>query len=627
MNLDNLNDRQKEAVLTNSSKIMVIAGAGSGKTKVLTTRFAYLIKEKNINPENILALTFTNKASKEMKERIEKATDINQKEIQAMTFHSFCVKVLRKYINQIESSYNLNFKIASADDTKKYLSDIIEENDYDVKEFQKILNIRNKNILINEKALNPIINKIIDEFNLFLKSNNILIFDDLLIYTYLLFTTKENITKKYQEQLKYIMVDEYQDTDNIQYEIIKMLACDNNLFIVGDDFQAIYSFRNANIKNIKKFQKDFPNYQLIILNQNYRSTPEILNVANFVIKNNKDQIEKDLFTNNNSGEIPSYEKSNFYCDEAKRIVFKIQELVKKGYEYKDIAILYRINNLSRNFEDELIINKIPYLIYNGTSFYERQEIKDLISFLYLIVDEYDNLSFRRIINKPKRKLGDALINKLELQAINNQGEKYSLLKECKNSENKELKLFYENIYNIKSLYLNNYFKISDIINYIISNMNYASHLTYLGSNDTNDRYANIDEFKVILKEYDENNLIESKPHTIEYIFEVLQNIQLFSKEDLKEEQNAINLMTVHASKGLEFKIVFLPALEEGIFPSKKATLEEEIEEERRLFYVGVTRAKEKLYLSSSKERVMYGSQLIEYPSRFVKESINTIAFK
>lgn len=627
MNLDNLNDRQKEAVLTNSSKIMVIAGAGSGKTKVLTTRFAYLIKEKNISPENILALTFTNKASKEMKERIEKVTDINQKEIQAMTFHSFCVKVLRKYINQIESSYNLNFKIASADDTKKYLSDVIEENDYNVKEFQKILNIRNKNILTNEKTLNPIINKIIDEFNLFLKSNNILIFDDLLIYTYLLFTAKENITKKYQEQLKYIMVDEYQDTDNIQYEIIKMLACDNNLFIVGDDFQAIYSFRNANIKNIKKFQKDFPNYQLIILNQNYRSTPEILNVANFVIKNNKDQIEKDLFTNNNSGEIPSYEKSNFYCDEAKKIVFKIQELIKKGYEYKDIAILYRINNLSRNFEDELIINKIPYLIYNGTSFYERQEIKDLISFLYLIVDEYDNLSFRRIINKPKRKLGDALINKLELQAINNQGEKYSLLKECKNSENKELKLFYENIYNIKSLYLNNYFKISDIINYIISNMNYASHLTYLGSNDTNDRYANIDEFKVILKEYDENNLIESKPHTIEYIFEVLQNIQLFSKEDLKEEQNAINLMTVHASKGLEFKIVFLPALEEGIFPSKKATLEEEIEEERRLFYVGVTRAKEKLYLSSSKERIMYGSQLIEYPSRFVRESINTIAFK
>ena len=634
--LSNLNDKQKDAVLCEKDKIMVMAGAGSGKTKVLTTRIAYLIKEKNIKPENILALTFTNKASNEMKERIEKVTNISKKEIQAMTFHSFCVKVLRKFVRKLNLNYTENFKILAPNDVKKVMSDLLEKNDIDVKKVNDVLTLRNA-VTFKNKSCSPKEKEVILEFNKYLIINNAMIFDDLLYYTYILLLKNIEVSIYYQNNLKYVLVDEYQDTDDIQYEILKIItAFHKKLFVVGDDFQAIYSFRDANVKNILKFQKDFPDFELIILNQNYRSTPEILNVANKVIKENKNQIEKDLFTNNLDGENPTFQKFNYYRDEAENIANLIVRLVNDGYQYKDITILYRNNSLSRSFEDELILNKIPYLVHNGTSFYERQEIKDLLSFLYVIADDYDNIAFKEVINKPKRKIGKAIINKLEDDAIKKQSANhYSLLLECKNSDNKELAKFYDDILKIRSCYFkqseddNPSFKLSDVINYIISYMNYASHLTYLGSSSTNDRHANVDELKVILQEYEKGDMLESEPNTNDFIFEVLQNILLFSKEDVSDEEgkDAVNLMTLHASKGLEFKVVFLPALEEGIFPSKHAESEEEIEEERRLFYVGVTRAKEKLYLSSVRERIIFGQRMLEYTSRFVSESSTTLKFR
>lgn len=625
IDIDLLNEKQKEAVLTESKKIIVIAGAGAGKTKVLTTRIAYLL-EKGAKAEEILALTFTNKASKEMKERIEKLTGINSKLINATTFHSFAVKVLRSFIEKLDIGFTKNFKIYDEDDTKKIMTKILEDNFISSKEYRNYLEIRR--LLLSGKKVKSFYDpRVIDEFDMIALKNNSLTFDDLLIYMYKCFQISK-ILEYYQHKFRYILSDEFQDTDPLQYKILKMLqGYYGNLFVVGDDWQNIYSFRGATNDIVFQFLRDFPDYHMVKLEQNYRSTPEIIDMANYVIKKNTKQMDKTLFTKNSSGEVPNYFFINNYKDEAEFITKEIKRLVSNGYEYKDIAILYRNNSLSRNFEDSFIRNNMPYIIYNGTSFYQREEIKDIIAYLRIITDDFDNFALERIINKPRRKIGLKSYEALVKRAIDIYGnQKYSILNACKSSDIKQENEFYQKVIEIRGKYLKEHssLKMSDLINYILVDLNYLDYVRTLKSSDTNDRYKNIDEFKTVVEEYERNGFYETLPNTLDFLNEFLQSISLYTNETPKgkdgEEKNQIKLMSVHASKGLEFRVVFLPALEETVFPNYRAEDESAIEEERRVFYVGVTRAKEKLFLSSAEERFSFGKVEYHNPSIFIGEA-------
>jgi len=637
--LDRLNDKQKEAVLADDNKILLVSAAGSGKTRVLTTKVAYLISEKGVSPSNILALTFTNKAAGEMKERVLNLVgDIDKQDINIMTFHSFGVKALRKFINRYDDNFNQNFIILDANDTKKLFQKVMKEaNDYlcdngiiapsdlpDDKEWEGYLEIRNDYLTRESKDyIDDIEQEYCERFNLFLEKNNSMTFDDLLIRTYLMFKNYPVSLQYYQTLFQYILVDEFQDTDDLQFEILTMLQEKNQrLFAVGDDWQAIYSFRKANPEIMLSFDKTFKDTHKIFMEQNYRSTPEIVELGNAIISYNKCQLKKDVFTENPSGDKPELICVARYQDEARYITYKIQELIRSGYNYSDIAILYRTNSLSRGFEDALLKARIPYRVHNGTGFYSREEIKDMLSFLSLIGNDYDNIAFERIINKPKRKIGAKTIDNLTQSAIeNSESNHYSLLKEIPNykgSGKDKFQVFYDQIIEIRQKYLNKEIKLSGIIKLILEKLDYTSYLDSLQTSEDNDRLGNVYEFATILKEYENQMNLESAEYTLEFINEIVQNITLFTTDIYDEEtgeKNVVTLMTMHASKGLEYPIVFLPALEKGIFPNPRG----DEEEERRLFYVACTRAEKKIFASYSIERYINGQLNYTTMSPYVNE--------
>lgn len=627
--LTGLNAAQKEAVTTTEGPVMVMAGAGSGKTKVLTTRIAYLISELGIPSSQILAVTFTNKAAREMKERIEKMLDIETKYMWVSTFHSFCTRLLRMEIEALDG-YTRSFNIIDDEDSNKIVKDLMKEeqiDEYKPKEIRNLIS-KNKNFTdfkIDDPHLNDIFTTIDDKYNKYLKANNLLDFDDLIIKTIELFKKNPTILEKYQNKFQYVLVDEFQDTNTLQYNLMFMLSARyHNIFVVGDDFQSIYSFRGAKIENINRFRNNFLEHKLILLEENYRSTNQILELANSIIKHNPNQIKKVMYTNNTDGQLPFYYHADSSYDEVMFVIDKIKELTTAGDNYNDFAILYRANYITRNFEDMLIRYQIPYKIYGGLSFFARKEIKDMVAYLRVLVHPEDNFSFRRIINEPKRKIGPTLLEKLAEQAQMND---ISLF-ECIDIYNMSsgmgvaaLKSFKDMMISIKAQ-LNN-IKLIDIVDILLRETGYEEALKK--DEDTYaDRIGNIKEFKSVLKEADEFY----DGDNIDKLELLLSDLALKTDNDNDdiENDNCIRLSTYHQVKGLEFKNVFMVAMEEEIFPSMNCREPYEIEEERRVCYVGITRAKKKLYITNAESRFLFGYQRSMLPSRFISE-MNKSLFK
>lgn len=626
--LNGLNERQLEAVTTTEGPVMVMAGAGSGKTKVLTTRIAYLISELGIPSTNILAVTFTNKAANEMKQRIEGMLSIETKYMWVSTFHSFCCRLLRLEIKALPP-YTSSFQILDEEDSLKVVKDIMKQAELDEfkpKEIRSLIS-KSKNFTdfrIDDPRLNNIFTIVLEKYEEFMKENNALDFDDLIIKTILLFQKNPSILQKYQNKFQYILVDEFQDTNTLQYNLIFMLSARyHNIFVVGDDFQSIYSFRGAKIENINRFRRDFLETKLILLEENYRSTKEILSLANCIIEHNPNQIKKVMFSKNKEGQMPFYYNADSSYDEVMFVIDKIKELVACGACYSDFAILYRSNYISRNFEDMLVRYQIPYKIYGGLSFFARKEIKDIIAYLRVIVYKNDDISFRRIINEPKRKIGPKMLENLTNIANENN---LSLFDSIEKYEGKgialdALKNFKSVINDIKAQLDN--VKLKDLVDIILENTGYEAELKK-DEDSYEDRIGNIKELKSVLKEADE--FYEGT--NLEKLELMLSDLALRTdnENDDVDKVDCVRLSTYHQVKGLEFTNVFMVAMEEGIFPSMNCTLPSEIEEERRICYVGITRAKEKLYLTSASSRFLFGQQSYMKPSRFISE-MNKELFK
>lgn len=614
--LDNLNEKQQEAVKETEGAVLVLAGAGSGKTKVLTTRVAYLINEKGVNPRNILAITFTNKAATEMKERISKMVE-NSNKIQISTYHSLGLLFIRENCEKL--NYQSNFTILDSEDALTLIKKIMKEKGIDDKAFnpRAIRNAINsaKNELIDAKsyekyALTEFEKKVYEVYLNYekrLKLGNSLDFDDLLMLPIILFKNNPDILSKYQDRFEYILIDEYQDTNYAQYMLSKLLSAKyKNIFVVGDIDQSIYAFRGANYKNILNFEKDYPNNKTILLEENYRSTKCILNVANDIIKNNKQRKEKNLWTQNNDGEKITYHKAENEKDEANYVKNEIQKLIDNGVEKSNIAVLYRTNAQSRIIEEELLHHNIPYKVVGSFYFYNRKEIKDLISYLKLIYNPHDDISLLRIINTPKRGIGLKTIENLTLKAI---------------SENKSI---YEAIDSGKELQFKNIIEkikqkqeelsLTELIDYILNETGLKQELENEKTIEAEIRLENLNEFKTVARNFEDKYGIIS-------LDEFLDSISLVSDiEEHKDNKDVITLMTIHSAKGLEFDYVFLMGMEETLFPHRNSLLDsEQIEEERRLCYVAVTRAKKKLYLTNARKRMIFGDISYNPPSRFINE--------
>lgn len=624
MELDTLNDKQKESVLTTEGPVMVMAGAGSGKTRVLTYRIAYLILELGILPSNILAVTFTNKAAREMRERISSLTNEDVKYMWISTFHSFCAKFLRIELDEYKG-YRKNFTIIDSDDSIKIIREIMKNEGIDQKEFNPktihsiISGIKNlepfstKNI-----GLQSCVNKVMDEYNKRLVKENLLDFDDLICLTLDMLKEYPQLLEKYQNKFEYILVDEFQDTNIIQYKLIKLLAKKRkNIFIVGDQDQSIYSFRGAKVGNIDLFLRDFENTKSILLEQNYRSTNPILKIANNVISNNCNRIKKNLFTDNTSDELPVYYHTQSGYDEVMFVIDKIKELHMAGYPYKDFAILYRANALSRQFEDMLVRYQIPYTIYGGLSFFERKEVKDMIAYMRLIINQDDDFSFKRVVNEPKRKIGDALIDKLTVAGLEHKESLFRAIDHIQPSGigYNNLISFKFNILELSEFLNDENTEFIAIIDEILNKTGYLNMLNNEGE-EGKERLDNVLELKSVLKEaYEYYEGSKS-----EILNQFLYDLALRTDVDNKNEAtDCIKLMTYHQAKGLEYRVVFMVAMEEGIFPSANCHTDDELEEERRVCYVGITRAKEKLYITNARTRFMYGNQQTTTPSRYIKE--------
>lgn len=626
--IENMNLKQKEAILTTEGAVMIIAGAGSGKTRVLTHRIAYLISEKNIYENNILAITFTNKAAKEMKERIYSLVGESAKYIWINTFHSLCVRILREHIELL--NYNKNFTILDSGEQKSIIKIILKElnysdDDYEPNAIIKIISnsknkyIKPKDMLEKSKfGFMKVVSEIYNEYENYLKRNSVLDFDDLIIKTIELFEKNNDILEIYQNKFKYIHVDEYQDTNVIQYKLIKLLSGKyKNICVVGDDDQSIYSWRGACSDNIKNFEKDFNNTKLIFLEQNYRSNTTILDVANNVIKNNNDRKEKKLWSNNLGGDKVVVYSAYNDLDESVFIANQIKMLKNRGIDFKDIAVLYRANYLSRTIENTFITNNIPYKLIGSLKFLQRQEVKDILSYLNVVVNKNDDFSLKRIINVPKRGIGSVALEKIEEYAKNNNISLYKTLMEIdKVGVSKKI------VNNINDLY-KMLEKYSDFSNYnideLIVGIYIESGYEYMlkNSNDeySENRIANISELVSSAKQYSEinNNLLD-----------YISDMSLTSDSDDENFENSVTLSTVHASKGLEYDTVFIVGLEENIFPSLRdiESIEDEkkqLEEERRLAYVAITRAKNRLFMSSTNRRLQFGNVKFNDISRFIKE--------
>lgn len=612
--LENLNEKQKEAVITTEGPVMVLAGAGSGKTRVLTNRVCNLISNYGIDPQSILAVTFTNKAAQEMKTRISKLLRKNTFDMWIHTFHSFCVRVLRSNIFNLKQ-HTSNFLILDTDDSIKIIKEVLKEKNLDTsikpttfqKEISKYKNFKDYVSYINHFDL------VYKSYEQKLNDNNSLDFDDLLLKTKELFLKFPDILDFYQEKFNYILVDEFQDTNYIQFELITMLARKhNNIFVVGDQDQSIYSFRGAVVENIDKFLQVYPMTKQILLEENYRSNKQILEIANNVIKNNVRRIDKTLYTNNTNDFKPIYFECNTSFDETRYVTDKIKDLVSTNqYQFKDITILYRNNYLSRNFEDNFVKENINYQIYGGLSFYQRKEIKDIIYYLRLAVDHTSNFVLKRIINEPKRKIGPSLVQKLEEKAKENNVSMFDaidLLKE-NTTGNKNLVEFKNMILEIRDQI--DELSFSEIVSYVYQVTGYENMLV---TDKEEERIENIKELFSVFAESEE----AYSGTNIEKLEQFLLDLSLKTDADNKNDnKNAVKMMTFHQAKGLEFKVVFMVALEDEIFPGN---LYEDIEEERRICYVGITRAMERLYLTNSTSRFLFGQTNHMTRSRFIKEA-------
>lgn len=615
MNLDLLNEKQKGAVVTTEGPVLVIAGAGSGKTRVLTTRVAYLVQEKKVNPSHILAITFTNKAAKEMKDRVIGMLGSVGYMISISTFHAFGLQLIKE--NYEELGYRPNFTIMDSDDTLTIIKKIIKELGYDPKEYNPKA-IRNKisgakNELMNAKeyekyaatTYEEVVVKVYERYEKRLKENNCFDFDDLLMKPIELFSNHAEILKKYQERFEYILIDEYQDTNQAQYVLTKMLSAKyKNICVVGDDSQAIYAWRGANYKNILNFEKDFQGTKVILLEENYRSTQNILNVANNIIKNNKQKKEKNLWTSNEEGVKIKYHKADNEKDEAFYVMNEIQNLLKQGIKENEIAVLYRTNAQSRNMEEALLKENIPYKVVGSFYFYNRKEIKDLICYLKLIYNTNDDVSFMRIVNVPKRGIGEKSLESLGLKAMN---ENCSLFEAITDGKLLSFKHMIEDMQKVDC-------SLTELVDFILEKTGIKEELEKEKTLEADIRLENLEEFKTITKTFEEKNGIIS-------LEDFLNEISLVSDiEEHKNNPDVVTLMTVHSAKGLEFEHVFLIGMEEGIFPHSNSLMDmEQIEEERRLCYVAVTRAKKTLHLVNARRRTIFGDMSYNMPSRFIDE--------
>ncbi|MBR3897770.1 MAG: UvrD-helicase domain-containing protein [Bacilli bacterium] len=617
MDLTGLNDMQKEAVEWEGGPLLVLAGAGSGKTRVLTTKVAYLVNDLGVDPYNVLAITFTNKAAKEMKERVKVMLGPDAYKIQISTFHSFGLLLIRE--NYEKLGFDKNFTILDSEDSLTIIKKILKDMNLDPKVYNP-RGIRNKisgakNELMDSKYYSRFANteyeeivlSVFERYERRLKKNNSLDFDDLLLMPIKLFKENKDILEKYQERFKYILVDEYQDTNEAQYRLIRMLGGKyRNVCVVGDLDQSIYGFRGANYRNILNFEKDYPDAKVIPLEENYRSTGNILNVANDIIKNNKNRKDKNLWTKNGDGPKIRYHRAFDEKDEANFVMNEIKKLIISGVNREDIAVLYRTNAQSRNMEEALLKENIPYKVVGSFYFYNRKEIKDLISYLKLIYNSNDDVSLMRIINVPKRQIGPKTIENLSSKAIDRGLSLYEAI-----DSGKELG-FKNIIEEIKEESEN--LSLTELVDLVLDRSGMKKELENTKTLEAEVRLENLEEFKSITKNFEENNGVVS-------LEEFLLEISLVSDiEEHKNSTDVVTLMTIHSAKGLEFDHIFLIGLEEGLFPHNNSMESpDEIEEERRLCYVAVTRAKKSLTLVNAKKRMLYGNTNSNLPSRFVSE--------
>ena len=636
MNLDTLNPAQREAVEKTEGPVLILAGAGSGKTRVLTTRIGHLIEDKGVQPANILAITFTNKAANEMRERVEETLESDASDMWISTFHSCCVRILRKDINRI--GYNRSFVIYDSADQVTLVKDCLKELNLNDKVFEPKMIISTisgaKDKLYDPKKFKAMhmndnrMSKIADIYALYqdrLKRNSALDFDDLIFKTVELLKSDKEVLDFYRNRFKYIMVDEYQDTSKAQYELIKILAKEHqNICVVGDDDQSIYGWRGADIRNILEFEKDYDDVHVVKLEQNYRSTQIILDAANTVISNNIERKRKRLWSEKKEGELikiqvaaDEVEESDFVAD----MIAKISR--EQNRSYKDFAVLYRANAQSRSVEDALNRSQIPYNIYGGTKFYERKEIKDLIAYLRVIQNPQDDISIKRIINVPRRGIGLRTIEKIEDRASLKQESIYSVLIDIETNSDISTKArnsiseFIDNVIGTLRT-MREVYPVSKLIEKVIESIDYYGYIDELYKGDkeeAEERKDNVKEFISVAMEFEQT----SEEKDLETF---LTGVALTSESSEDEEVDKVSLMTMHTSKGLEFPVVFIVGMEDGLFPIARAVRsmsDSEIEEERRLCYVGITRAKEILYLTLTQKRTLYGKTNPSIASRFMEE--------
>ncbi len=637
---DTLNDKQKEAVFCTQGSLLILAGAGSGKTRVLTHRIAYLIEEEGVNPYNIMAITFTNKAASEMRERVDKIVEYGSESIWVSTFHSACVRILRRYIDRL--NYDANFTIYDTDDQKQVVKEAIKNLNLDPKYYKEsavltaISNAKNELKYPKDYRMdNPGDFKvqkeadIYEEYQKILQKNNALDFDDLIFKCVELLRYNADVLEYYQNRFKYIMVDEYQDTNTAQFKLVHLLAQKyQNICVVGDDDQSIYKFRGANIGNILNFEKYFPNATVIKLEQNYRSTSNILDVANAVIKNNGSRKPKTLWCSKGDGEKTALAQYDTAYEEAEGIADSIARIAKKeNRPYSDFAILYRTNAQSRILEEKCIINNIPYRIYGGQNFYQRKEIKDILAYLKTIDNGKDDLAVKRIINVPKRGIGATSISRISDYAASEDISFYDALKNASQVPSigkayVKVEPFVTMIQVLRSKL--EYISLKELVEELLDSSGYIQYLMDTEEKEEfNARKENIDEFITKVVTYEENS---EAPTLSEFLAEVALIADIDSHS---EDNNVVSLMTLHSAKGLEFPVVYLSGMEDGLFPSYMSIVEgdlSELEEETRLCYVGITRAMEKLFITYAKQRMIRGEIRFSKVSRFVKEIPQELLF-
>ncbi|HDG5647706.1 TPA: DNA helicase PcrA [Staphylococcus aureus] len=630
--LNHMNTEQSEAVKTTEGPLLIMAGAGSGKTRVLTHRIAYLLDEKDVSPYNVLAITFTNKAAREMKERVQKLVGDQAEVIWMSTFHSMCVRILRRDADRI--GIERNFTIIDPTDQKSVIKDVLKNENIDSKKFEPRMFIGAISNLKNELKTpadaqkeatdyhSQMVATVYSGYQRQLSRNEALDFDDLIMTTINLFERVPEVLEYYQNKFQYIHVDEYQDTNKAQYTLVKLLASKfKNLCVVGDSDQSIYGWRGADIQNILSFEKDYPEANTIFLEQNYRSTKTILNAANEVIKNNSERKPKGLWTANTNGEKIHYYEAMTERDEAEFVIREIMKHQRNGKKYQDMAILYRTNAQSRVLEETFMKSNMPYTMVGGQKFYDRKEIKDLLSYLRIIANSNDDISLQRIINVPKRGVGPSSVEKVQNYALQNNISMFDALGEAdfiglSKKVTQECLNFYELIQSL--IKEQEFLEIHEIVDEVLQKSGYREMLERENTLESRSRLENIDEFMSVPKDYEENTPLEEQS-----LINFLTDLSLVADIDEADTaENGVTLMTMHSAKGLEFPIVFIMGMEESLFPHIRAIKSEddhEMQEERRICYVAITRAEEVLYITHATSRMLFGRPQSNMPSRFLKE--------